>query len=223
MRRIAAYCLTRNLYYDLIPAVNSLLYHDGADLIYLIIEDDALPYPLPPRCQIINAAQQPYFRHDGPNYGKYYTYMVLMRAALTKLLPGADRVLSLDVDTIVDGDISELWRIQLGTDLLAAAPEPPREYLGGPYFQMGVVLFDLAQMRAEGVDDGIIADLNRIDYKFPEQDAINVHCFRRIRELDSRFNHNEYTKPTDDPRIYHFAGLRDWHRFPIVEKYRHLW
>ena len=220
--RTAVYCATRNLYYDLIPAVNSLLAHDGADRIVLMIEDDALPYPLPPRCEIRNVAGQTWFRHDGPNFGKYYTYMVLMRAALSKELPEEDRALSLDVDTIVDGDISELWAMDLGTDFLAAASEPDRECLGGPYFQMGVVLFNLKQLRAEGVDDVIIADLNRIDFKFPEQDAINVNCFRRIAEMDSRFNCNEYTKPTNDARIYHFAGLRNYHKFPIVEQYRTL-
>lgn len=46
--RAAAYCGTRNLYQDMIPAIKSLLLNSNVDKIYLLIEDDEFPYPLPP-------------------------------------------------------------------------------------------------------------------------------------------------------------------------------
>ena len=38
-----------------------------------------------------------------------FTYLAMMRAALAKLFPDIDRILSLDVDTIIDQNISDLW------------------------------------------------------------------------------------------------------------------
>ena len=46
--RVAAYCGTRNLYKDMVPAVKSLLVNSNVDKIYLLIEDDQFPYKLPP-------------------------------------------------------------------------------------------------------------------------------------------------------------------------------
>lgn len=46
--RVAAYCGTRNLYKDMVPAFKSLLINSNVDIIYLLIEDDKFPYPLPP-------------------------------------------------------------------------------------------------------------------------------------------------------------------------------
>lgn len=224
--RTAVYCATRNLYRDLVTSLGSLAIHNGADRAVLVIEDDTFPYPLPSSLpvEIINVSGQTYFPRGGPNTESRWTWMVLMRAALAKLLPGENRVLSLDVDTVVVGDLSDLWAIDLSTAFLAAAVEPTRQAYGGHYYQMGVVVFNLDQLRLEGMDSRIISQLNEHPYPFPEQDAINDLCHWRIQELPSRFNVNEYTKPTDDPRIIHFAGIPEdrYHLDPVWRRYESL-
>ena len=216
--RTAVYCGTRNLYGDMVTAVRSLLCHDGADRVVLAIEDDEFPYPLPENCSIVNVSGQEWFGKDGPNYNSRWTYMVLMRAALSKILPD-DKVLSMDVDTIVDGDISELWRMPIDDYYLAGAREPIKSD-NQPYVQMGVVMFNLRKMRADGVDDRIIELLNTKEYAFPEQDCINEVCRGHILKMDSKYNANDWTEPTDEKRIIHFAAIRQWNHLPMVQKYK---
>jgi len=49
--------------------------------------------------------------------------MVLVRAAYTKIFPHLDRILSIDMDTIVNENISELWDLDLTDYYLAAVEE----------------------------------------------------------------------------------------------------
>ena len=73
--------------------------------------------------------------------------MVLMRAALSKVLPDEDVVLSLDVDTIVDKDISELWDLNIDHYYIAAAREPYKSSGSRVYINMGIALLNLKKWR----------------------------------------------------------------------------
>lgn len=222
--KAAAYCATRNLYPDLIPAIKSLLMHSDVDKIYLLIEDDAFPEPLPDACECINVSRQMWFRPGGPNWSQKWTWMVLMRCALTKILPETlDRVLSLDADTIVERDISELWDLDLTGWFLAAVREPRKSSPKTSYFNAGVVMYHLAQLRAEGMDDKLIRALNEKAYECTDQDAINELCWHRIKRIGGEYNVSDFTDPPRQPtKIRHFAAIRDWSGFPEVEKYRDM-
>ena len=219
--RTAVYSGTRNLYPDMVTAVKSLLIHDGADRVVLIIEDDEFPYPMPDCCEFMNLRDQQWFWPHGPNYNSQWTYMVLMRAALAKIFPEEDKVLSLDVDTIVDGDISGLWELPLDQYYLAAAEEPNTPK-AEHYVQMGVVLFNLKKMREDRMDNKLIHAINTRKFDFVEQDCINELCQGNILLMDSKYNVNNYTYPTDDPRILHFAAISNWQDQPAVHKYRNM-
>ena len=67
--------------------------------MFLITEDDDIGYELPRKVRIINVSEQKYFTPDGVNFKNSWTYMVLIRVALSKVLPDIDRVLVLDLDT----------------------------------------------------------------------------------------------------------------------------
>jgi len=49
--------------------------------------------------------------------------MVLLRAAYTKIFPQLDRILSIDMDTIVNENISNLWELDLTEYYIAAVEE----------------------------------------------------------------------------------------------------
>ena len=219
--RTAVYNGTRNVYDQMHYAINSMLANKGADRIVVLTEDDEFPYPLTEKCRVINISSQQWIRKDSPNYCGHWTWMVMMRACLTKILPVTDIALSMDCDTIVDGDISGLWRQDLSNHYLAACMEPGKSKQG-PYFQMGVVLFNLKKMREDGIDDEIIHALNTKPYGFTEQDCINEICKGRILEMDSKYNCNRFTKPTQDPRIIHYAAEWGWERKELAQKYKDL-
>jgi len=155
----------------MIHAAKSLLIYSNVDKIYFIIEDDEFPYELPPEIECLNLSNQTYFRPDGPNYNENLnlTYMVLIRAALAKIFPDLDRILTLDVDTLVRDNISHLWDMDLDDYYLAATREEDlSKEEHRDYINMGVAMFNLKKMREDHIDDKIIAALNRYFYRYNE-------------------------------------------------------
>lgn len=221
--KAAIYTATRNLYKDLIPAIKSLLVNSDVDRIYVGIEDDEFPYELPKICKIINLSKQEIFLKDGANMNSRYTYMAMMRVALSKILPkNMNRVLSLDVDTIVDRDISELWELPIDDCYFAASHEWHKAQEGYIYCNVGVSLFNLKKMR-DGKTDELIHVLNKIKLEFLEQDALNMLCQEAIYDMPSEYNSGYYTEHVDETKIIHHIGRNDLlHTYPDFQKYARM-
>ena len=209
MKRYACYCMTRNIYHKVVPSLTSLLEHSDAE-VFLLTEDDSIGFNASNRIHIINVSDQTFFPQDGPNYHCKWTYMVLMRTALSKIFPDFDRILSLDLDTLVVDDINPLWDTDLTGCYLAACPEPQRCAANMMYVNGGVVLWNLEQMR-DGMCDRMIASLNSRKWGFTDQDVITDLCQGYIRELQSMYNVCRYTKPAAKVMIKHFAATPDWY------------
>ncbi len=219
MSKCAAYAVTRNLYDDVLPSIKSLLMNSDVEKIYLLSEDDVFPGDLPKEVTCINVSKLRVFRPTGPNMSLPYSYMSMMRANLHNLLPDEDVVLSLDVDVIVDGDISDLWDVPLEDYYFAAVPEPAKSRGKHIYTNTGVALFNLAKLR-DGKGDELVKALNWTRYQFLDQDCLNDKCQGHILPLSSTYNATNYTEPVENPKIYHYAGVRVWAHEPLVEKYR---
>ena len=221
----AVYVGTRNLYEDMIPAVKSILVNSDVDKIYLLIEDDHFPFYLPKCVETINVSRQPYFRPNSPNFNLKWTYMTLMRAALPKIFPDTDVILSMDDDVIALQDVSDLWDLPI-QDYYFAASREPRKSTGGDdykfplYTQMGVVLFNLKKLRDDGMCDMVIEALNAYWFSIAEQDCMNLLCQGHIYPMPSEYNMNNYTEPCANPKMIHFAAIKDWAHKPQVEMYR---
>lgn len=218
--KAAVYCGTRNLYDDMVTAAKSLLVHSDVDKIYFLIEDDVFPHKLPKCIEAINVSGQKWFSENGPNYRRKWTWMVMMRAALSKVFPDLDEILSLDVDTIVIDDISEIWEVPLGDYYLAACREPLKSE-HRLYINMGVALLNLRKLR-DGMDDRIIHSLNTRSYEFAEQDCINKLCSGGILAIDGMYNVSDFTEKSNGRKIMHYACKKDWREYPTVKKYRQL-
>ena len=87
------------------------------------------------------------------------TSATYFRMLMADFLPSdLQRVIFIDCDTLVQGDLSELWTIPLGQHIVGAVPDPGYEYDGvlglqayEPYFNSGVMLIDLWRWRNEQV------------------------------------------------------------------------
>lgn len=220
--KIVTYFSTRNLY-DVLPAAyNSLLAHTPDVHIYCFIEDDKLPYKTPANVTCVNVTKQTIFPSTGPCYKTKYTYMILLKTALTKIFPYADKALILDVDTIVCADISPLWDWDLSHAYYAAVTEPEGSRLRQrPYANFGVVMLNLHKLRIMNKDDDIIRELNTTFHPYPEQDAFNKICMNRFDPLPPEYNVTvpgfDITGKADRTIIRHFAGFNYWADFPIVQ------
>lgn len=218
--KTAVYCATRNIYSDMIPSLKALLANSDVDKVFFLIEDDEFPYELPDCVECINVSNQQYFDHDGPNYRNSWTYMVLMRAALHRVFPDLDKIVSFDIDTIAAKDISDLWDVDVSDYYLAGVPEPQKSG-NGIYINCGVMVLNLEKLR-DGKGDEIIRELNTRHFNFNEQDCINELCRGYILPLSSDYNANNYTKPTTTPKIVHFAAFQRWQNAPLVQQYRDI-
>lgn len=218
MKKVAAYCMTRNLYDISVASIKSLLKNSDVEVVYLLIEDDEFPVKLP-RTKVINVSDQKFFRPDGPNWDSQFTYMAMMRAALPKILKES-RVLSLDCDTIIDGDISELWELPLNDYYFAAGKETHKSVNGRLYVNVGVAMYNLSKLRKDKMTDRIINALNTKLYGFVEQDCLNELCEGHILEMPPEYNVTYWSVKTDKPAVItHYAGHRDWSGFDLYKKY----
>lgn len=223
--RAAVYTGTRNLYQYMIISAKSLLMHSNVEKIYFLIQDDIFPYEIPQIIECINIKQQQYFKHDGPNYKSRFTYMALIRGALTKIFPNLDTILSLDVDVIINENISELWDLDLTNYYLAAVQESLK-YNRTNYINAGVMLLNLKKLRQENIDNIIINALNTQYFKFDVQDCYSKYCYQKTLILPADYNFNEYTdyQLAKNRKIIHYAGIniKNWSKFPIIKKYNNI-
>ena len=200
--RAVVYFGSREIYGDFKTAVRSLLAHTVVDKVYAVIEDDELPFELPVKC-----IRFPDGLFNGQNTWTHWKQFGCLRPALTKLLP-EDTVLSLDLDTIVEQDIGELFDVDLTGKYFAAVREPK---LSGakPYFNTGVCLLNLKLMRETGKDDEMIQALNTRPFRYVSQDCMNELC-DEVLELPSCYNACQFTAPTQTVKIRHYAADANW-------------
>ena len=225
MKKTACYFMTKNLYSYARPAVMSILKNGGIDEVYIFAEDGDLGYPVPRCVHVVDVSGQQYYPKSGPNYKCQWTYMVMMKAAACYLLPKHHRALTMDVDTIVTGDLSDLWNLDMDGYCVAGCREP---YKTGAtmreYVNAGVLYWNLDMMR-EGNAARVIRAMNEKHYIYVEQDAIAEQLEGKILRIDGGYNNCAFVEPTQmGVRVKHYAA-RGWDAFiadPLVQEYLHM-
>jgi len=109
-----------------------------------------------------------------------------------------EKILYLDCDLVVLGDLQDLWSTDVTSYALAAVPEPygafRREFLGipneQPYVNAGVMLVNLRRWRAEGLAQRLsrLIEAHGNSLWYWDQDAINATLHDAILPLDYRWN-----------------------------------
>lgn len=222
--REAAYCGTRNIYGDMETAAKSLVANSNVDVVHFLIEDAEFPHELPEIIRCHDVSAQRFFPEGGPNMTSGFTYMAMMRAALSRVLTDSDAVLSLDCDTICVRDVSDIWELPIEGRYFSATHEWHRTTPDLLYCNHGVVLYNLDMMR-DGKADEIIAELNANRHTWVEQDVCNLLCQEAIFDMPSEYNSNWWTdKNAPNARIVHYAGVArpEWENRPEVVKYRSM-
>jgi lipopolysaccharide biosynthesis glycosyltransferase len=132
----------------------------------------------------------------------YYRFLI------QDLLPFYDKVLYLDSDLVIEGDVSELFAIDLGDQLLAAAHDI--DYLGNlnmkdgirraytrdvlhmenpyRYFQAGVLVMNTRELRKLHTVDEWLTIASNPSYIYNDQDVLNAACENRVVYLNYAWN-----------------------------------
>lgn len=127
--------------------------------------------------------------------------IVLARLLMAEFLPNdLERVIYLDADTLVIGDIADLWNQDLGEKTLGMACEPTADRarrvdlgIGGyNYHNAGVLLVDLCKWRSRSYQDKILSycQANAGKLFANDQDALNVVLKDDIKSLSPRFDYS---------------------------------
>lgn len=207
------YALTRNYYHKLIPSMTSLVKFNPQARIFILAEDDTVP-DLPVQCNVINISSQKYFSPDDINYNNWFTYINLLKVCYPSILP-VDKVIHLDVDTIICGSLIPLWETGVDGKWFAACPEYNGTWkpFGPLYYNMGVALINLEQMRADGCERELVTYLKGGKQPWADQDAWNKLALERNKAVafDLRFNENRMTGFTKNPIIVHYCSHSDWY------------
>ena len=212
------YVASRNLYEHLLPPVRSLLDHHSDARIFLLVEDDKVP-GMPDNCICINCSDQHWFGPGCPNIKTVFSYICLMRACVDKLLPDdMDRVIQLDADTIITDSLDDMWNIDLTDKWIAACPENENhtqfayEAFSDKYYNVGTAVLNLKQIRADNIMERMRVYLNTAKLPWIDQDAWNYFGLRykKIIDLDVRFNESKMTGITDSPAIVHYCAVSKW-------------
>lgn len=218
------YAMTRNVYHMILPSLRSLAETNPDANIYILAEDDKLPFEH--NAEVINVSGQQWFPKNGVNYYNMFTYINLLKVVYQEILD-VDRVIHLDIDTIICDDLTPMWETDVTGKWFAACPE----YLGGYkpfgdlYYNMGVALINLEQMRKDNAAGELVEYLNTVKQPWADQDAWNIHLDKAVK-LDVRFNESCKTGETDNPAIVHYCSIGDWytnksiHRASYLNKYR---
>lgn len=121
---IAVYASDRKWYKHLPTAIGSLLVHHPDAFVYIIAEDDTIEcIKRKKNIKIINKNNYPNFINPNhPNANSHWTIFCLMRCFLTKMID-EDKIIWLDVDTIVMDSLDELWEMDMTNCAIAGYRE----------------------------------------------------------------------------------------------------
>ena len=221
------YGATRKLYPQLKGAIRSLLDHNKVTKLFVYAEDDELPFEIPCKHEVINVSGQTYFKPDGPNMSSIFTYMAMMRICSPDLLK-VNKVIWLDVDTIVCDSLEPIWKIDLKDKYIAWCPERFGTYrpFGPMYYNAGVCVLNLAQMRKDKVVETAVEMLNTQKFFCTDQCVMNLLALPdKSADIDVRYNESFCCGETTNPAVVHYAGTVNWfenrniHRWEYLAKY----
>lgn len=130
----------------------------------------------------------------------YYTKTTYFRLFIPNLYPQYNKAIYLDSDIVVLGDISELYNIEIGNNLVAAAPddviqnskifsEYAERVVGVAkhenYFNAGILLMNLDEMRKFDFQAKFLYLLESIKFTVAQdQDYLNRLCKGRTKIID---------------------------------------
>lgn len=139
-------------------------------------------------------------------FGSKLSYVKMMPE---KYVNAGDRLIWIDSDTIVLGDLEPLWTMDLEGMAIAAAANPwgnPNNSQDRkPYLNTGVLLYDMQIWHEEKLSEKIKENAINNVWGDHEQGAFNSVLMGRWKKLD-RFWNNENTDKNTSTRIMHFMS-----------------
>ena len=172
----------------------------------------------------------------------YYTNTTYFRLFIPNLYPQYDKVLYLDSDIVVLGDIADLYNVEIGDNLVAAAPDDViqssnifQEYAERVvgvakyqhYFNAGILLMNLDEMRKFDFQEKFLYLLEQIKFTVAQdQDYLNRLCKGRAKIISTVWDRMPIPDPNvkeEDLKIIHYNLIyKPWY-FDDVLYNKYFW
>jgi len=166
--------------------------------------------------------------HAGKKHAiEYLSDETWCRLMAPALLPGIDKLLWLDIDLLVRGDVARIYDIDISDHMAAGVEEEQMRTNGYPesigmdaskgYVNAGVLLLNLRLLRDSGMGGKLIEGIKSANGRFMDQDVLNCVLQGRIALLPRCFNFNlyyyrVYKRERGKALIIHFTGPeKPWH------------
>lgn len=155
----------------------------------------------------------------------YYSKATYYRLFIPNLYKHYDKVLYLDSDIVVQGDISELYNTDLGNNFVGAIPDefvqctplawdyvekhvPLGKGNHTKYFNAGILLMNCKRLREIDFEGKFIDLLGKVKFQVAQdQDYLNCICRGKVRLINSVWNKQPFPSATikeRDIKIFHY-------------------
>lgn len=166
----------------------------------------------------------------------YYTKTTYFRLFIPNIYPQYNKVIYLDSDTVLLGDVAELYLQDMGSNLVAVVPDDIiqneeifQEYVEKvvgvadyrKYFNAGVLVMNLDEMRKSKFQEKFLYLLETVKFAVvQDQDYLNRLCKGRTKILENGWNRmpvpNNKTKVEKLNLIHYNLNYKPWHYDGIV-------
>lgn len=160
----------------------------------------------------------------------YYSKTTYYRVFIAEMYPEYDKAIYIDSDTVVQGDISELYDTDIGDCYVGACHEQAMVQVDefGTYvervigidrnnfFNAGLLLINCVEFREHMVLDKFVHYLKQYTFVVTQdEDYLNLICKDRVFWLDQRWNtevFGEIPYPADEAKMIHYIMVnKPWH------------
>lgn len=170
----------------------------------------------------------------------HFSAAAYYRIFIASIFPQYDKIIYLDCDLVVTGDISELYNIDIGDNILAAAPEEyvrttsefrvyAEKALGvdpDAYVNSGVLVMNLKEFRKNAIEEQFVHLITKYDFDLldPDQAYLNYLCRDKIYVLPSGWNKEPIDYPCEgEKNIVHYALYKKPWQYDDVIDGEYFW
>ena len=168
----------------------------------------------------------------------YYSKTTYFRLFIPNLYPQYDKVLYLDSDITILSDVAKLYNIDIGNNLLAAAPDDviqtievfqdyAEKVVGVAdfrnYFNAGILVMNLDELRKFDFQEKFLYLLSTVKFSVAQdQDYLNRLCKGRVKLISNTWNRMPIggdVVDREDLHIIHYnLAFKPWHFENILYK-----
>lgn len=159
-----------------------------------------------------------------------YPKSAYLRLLLPNIIPhDVQKIIYLDTDIVVTGDLAELWDFEIGDQALLAVQDPVHRFVSRTkhlkhlnlpalevtpehkYLNSGVLVMNLEKWRSEKLSDRIMSFMmQHSELQFPDQDGISIVLAGQWGELEPRWN-----------QVHVLHDFSSWHASPYSQDLFH--